>query len=160
MPKVQHERQIAARVAGCADLQDVRLFGVAANLETPVIDGGLSYSFSSNVTYQTLGEPIASLVVNGAYEVTVRSTDSDAEDQNPTDIADISFTLAALFTIPERDGGDDPFADDEFEGFAATTGQFALHPYAREFISDLTSRMGLPPLHIGTLRLELDSRED
>lgn len=153
---------MAARVAGCADLMDIRLFGVAANLETPVVEGGLSYTLSSDVSFQTIGEPVRSVVVTGDYEVAVldsaeRDESSEADDDAPK-VADLSFSLAALFSVNVAPDEGEAFGDDEYEAFAATTGQFALYPYAREFISDLTSRMGLPALHIGALRLVLDSR--
>lgn len=168
MPRLERERSLAARVAGCADLHDVRLFGVGANLESPVVEGELSYTLSSDVSFQTLGEPVVrTVIVTGEYEVTVlESTDSaddagdgdDGEDDGTEKVAEVRFTLAALFSVPELDEDEEPFTAEEYEAFAATTGQFALYPYAREFVSDVTSRMGLPALHIGALRIELDSR--
>jgi hypothetical protein len=166
MARLERERSVAARVAGCADLHDVRLFAVGANLESPVVEGHLSYTLSSDVTYQTLGEPsIRTIIVTGEYEVTVFESSESNEDEADVDtddettkVADVRFTLAALFSIPELDESEGPFETEEYEAFAATTGQFALYPYAREFVSDVTSRMGLPALHIGALRIELDSR--
>lgn len=163
MPRLERERSVAARVAGCADLHDVRLFGVRATLATPGVEGALSYTLSSDVKYQTLGDPIRTVIVTGEYEVNVlespgRDDSDEPGEDEPSKVADLSFTLAALFSIPEPDAGEESFEEDEYEAFAATTGQFALYPYAREFVSDLTSRMGLPALHIGALRLELDSR--
>lgn len=35
-------------------------------------------------------------------------------------------------------------------------GQFALHPYAREYIYDVTGRLGLPPLTVGVLTMPYD----
>lgn len=159
MPQVDRERGIAARVAGGADLRDVRLFGVAAKLETASVEGTLSYGMTSDISFQTVGEPVTSLVVTGEYEVAIRdSVDSDEvqEDEDPSAVGDLKFSLAALFALPERDPDEDQFADSEYEAFAATTGQFALYPYAREFIADITSRMGLPALHVGVLRFGLD----
>lgn len=169
MPRLSRERSVAARIGGCADLLDVRLFGVGANLETPEIDGSLSYRLSSDVSYQTLGDPIGTVIVTGEYVVKVLDTpdaDEDAtatsddheesEGDEPAKVAEVQFTLAALFGVAQPE--DEPFTDEEYEAFAATTGQFALYPYAREFIADITTRMGLPALHIGTLRIELESR--
>jgi preprotein translocase subunit SecB len=160
MPRVERERSVAARVAGCADLQDVRMFGVAANLETPAFEGSLSYTLSSDVSFQTVGEPVTTLVVTGEYEVEVQDSPDaeDGDESEPTTVAGVQFTLAALFALPKQGDEEELFTDEEYEAFAATTGQFALYPYAREFISDVTSRMGLPALHIGALRLQLDSR--
>lgn len=161
MPKVSEERSTAARVAGCAELRDVRLFGVEAGLDTPPGDGSLSYTLGNRIEFQTLGEPVETVIVTGRYELQVlESTGEGDDEEEPTTVTELEFTLAALFQVPEpSDDNPEPFADEEFEAFAATTGQFALYPYAREFIADMTGRMGLPPLHIGTLRLQLDSRE-
>lgn len=161
MPRLEEERSLAARVAGCADLVDVRMFQVEAKLETPASDGGLSYAFSSELSFQTIGEPL-SLIVSCEYEVVVTEASSnpdDGEEDSATGtVGSVKFTLAALFVVPEAKDGDEPFTDDEYQAFAGTTGQMALYPYAREFIADITGRMGLPSLHIGPLRLQLDSR--
>lgn len=169
---VEPERSLAARVAMCVELLDVRLFGTAANLDNPGFEGSLSYTLDSSVSFQTVGEPTKSVIVTCEYEVIVSDSPesdddgpADAEDDASTDdddsskVADIEFTLAALYAVRSSEAEDGaPFSDDEFEAFAATTGQFALYPYAREFISDITSRMGLPALHVGVFRIPLDSR--
>ncbi|MGH8827023.1 MAG: SecB chaperone [Jiangellaceae bacterium] len=164
MPKLDAERSLAARVARSADLRDVRLFGVIANLVSPVIDAGLTYSLSSNVEYQVLAEASV-LIVTGSYELSVveaAPSDDDAakDDSEPAKVADLSFQLAALFDVPEPEDGAEPFEDKEYEAYAATTGQFVLYPYAREFVAEMTGRMGLPPLHLGALKFQLDGRNE
>lgn len=162
MPRLEADRSLAARVARQADLQDIRLFGSASTLLKPAVEGTLSYTLSSNMTFQTLGDPIGTLVVSGEYEIVV--LESSAEGGGPEDgdedvkVAQVEFTLAALFRVDPLEEGKKALEDKEYEAFAATTGQFALYPYAREFVSDVTSRMGLPALHIGALRFQLDSR--
>ena len=50
--------------------------------------------------------------------------------------------------------GDDKLPNsEELNAYAISTGQYALYPYAREYISDLTMRLGLPPLTIGVLKI-------
>ena len=158
MPKVEKERGVAARVAGCAELRDILLFSAEVDLETPVIEGSLGYALKTHISYQLIGdERVESLVVTGEYQVDVDQTDEDAgDDDAATKVAEIKFTMGALFLLPEDHDG---FEEEEFEAFARTSGQFALYPYAREYVADVTNRMGLPSLHIGVLRYELDSRE-
>ena len=166
MPRVERERSVAARVAGSADLEDVRLFGAAVDLNSPISEGDLSYTMASEMKYQAVGEPVRTVIVTGEYEVTVidagakgsSAPTEDVDAGNAATVAALRFNMAALFGVDDPVEGPEVYSDDELEAFAATTGQFALYPYAREFISDMTSRMGLPALHIGTLRLELDSR--
>lgn len=165
MPRVERERSVAARVASSAELEDVRLFGAGVDLHSAVSEGDLSYSMASEMKYQALGDPVRTVIVTGEYAVTVNDAAANDNEDRPTEdesdpskVAELRFNLAALFGVDDPEEGPAVYSDEELEAFAATTGQFALYPYAREFISDMTSRMGLPALHIGTLRLHLDSR--
>ena len=68
--------------------------------------------------------------------------------------------MSTLYVVTERSDDTEPLTEGELDAFSNTTGQFALHPYAREFIADLTGRMRLSPLHIGMLKLHLDRRSE
>jgi Preprotein translocase subunit SecB len=163
MPRLEAERSLAARAAACCDLEDIRLFSANAVLESPAFEGDLSYSVESKMSYQTLEDPVRNVVVTGEYEVAVFDSPSTEDEggegtSEPSTIAKIDFSLAALFAVSSVGEGQELLRDEEYEAFAATTGQFALYPYAREFVADVTSRMGLPTLHVRALRIELDSR--
>lgn len=100
------------------------------------------------------------LIVTSDYTVSMREVEelNDAgghEDKDDTPIYELTFRLAALFTI-NIPADATPLDEAELDAFAKTTGQFALHPYAREFIAQMTGRAGLPPLHVGPLKLRLD----
>lgn len=41
--------------------------------------------------------------------------------------------------------------EEELTAYAATTGRFALYPYIREYVYDLTGRLALPPLTLEIL---------
>ena len=47
--------------------------------------------------------------------------------------------------------GDTPLEEDELTAHGATTAKFLLYPFIREYIHDITGRLGLPPLTIGVL---------
>lgn len=153
-------RSLAARVAASADLIDVRLFNLESTLEhVPASSGELSYSFESEVEVQESENESAVLLVDGTYDVKLRQDADGSDDGDPdggSPIAQVKIHLAALYEIHEGESVD--FTDEELDAFAKTTGLLALHPYARELISNLTSRMGLPTLHVGTVRIPLDKR--
>lgn len=160
MVNVEEDREKAGRVAGCAEMRDVRLFGVHGDLADPGDVGGLGYSLDVDTEYQTIGEEVAhALVVTGKYSLSVTGV-SGNESQEPSEVATLSFTLAGMYSLLEQDTDPITFSDEELQAFAATTGQFALYPYAREFVASMTGRMGLPPLHLGTLRFDRDEPED
>lgn len=157
---VDELRKRALRVAARAEIEDVRLFEIKSNfVELPDKPAGLSYNMASDVRVEYLPEEDG-LIAAGEYHVTVREAETDdpdeAESDDPKTFLDLGFTMAVLFSVDVREG-DKPFTETELDAFAKTTGQFALHPYARELVADLTSRMGLPQLHIGMLKLHLDA---
>lgn len=156
-------RNLAARVAASADLVDVRLFHLDSTLErVPVKGHALSYSFDSVVEVQESNDQSTALLVDGSYDVTLRQGDTDAHAEEGSDadevIAYLKIQLAALYEIHED--APEEFADEELDAFAQTTGLLTLHPYVRELVASMTSRMGLPALHLGTVRINLDKRND
>ena len=155
-------RSEAARVAACVDLRDIRVWGLKADLATvpDERETRLSYSFNADLQVQYNRED-SILIVLGTYALGLKSVSSsqDAEVGAPdeiggTEVATINFRLNALFEV-EREPEDEPFDESELTAFGQTTGQFALYPYARELIADVTGRMGLPRLHTGVMRLSL-----
>lgn len=159
MVNVEDAREKAGRVAGCAELRDIRLFGIEANLADPSEMAGLGYNLDVRTEFQTVGEEVAhALVVTGRYELSVTGVVQEEDEQ--TEVATLNFALAAMYVLVGQDTDPRAYDDAEFEAFAATTGQFALYPYAREFVANMTGRMGLPALHLGTLKFDRDEVED
>lgn len=106
------------------------------------------------------------LLVSGEFSLDMSAVPTHAEDDdvniNPDDaegeqVAEINFNLHAIFKVQHKP--DEPFTESELNAFGQTTGQFALYPYAREPVAGLTGRMGLPPLHLGVMRLRLETRD-
>lgn len=154
-------RKAAGRIAGHAELVDVRLFDANVKLTSPTFPGGLSFKLDTDIEYQLLDDDKdgPSVAVTGAYSVTVFQSDDDGDgDAESMTVAEVSFQLAALFDLSDAEEGDEPYADDEVAAFATTTGQFLLYPYARGFVVDITSRMGIPPLHLPILKLGRDGK--
>lgn len=147
-------REIAARVSARADIVDIRTLKISAQLESqPTQSHGLIYSMSNNVEAE-YEEGDSHFVVSVSYSIDIEESLIDPEGGNESEqmIARISFAHAALFSLEIRASESPPTAE-EVEAFASTTGQFALYPYAREFVSMITARLGLPALTIPMFKL-------
>jgi hypothetical protein len=145
----------AARLAARTEIRDVRLLKSFAEIvHLPVEERLLDYDFQtgSTVEYEPGGE---SFVLHGNYRLLVKAAGTahaaGASGGSAVDVAKIEFEHAALFVIDLRDGEDPPDSG-ELNAYAITMGQFALHPYVREYVSNVTGRLGLPPLTLGVLR--------
>jgi hypothetical protein len=149
-------QQRSARVGARAQILDVRLLKTSAEIDR-LPSGGLPMSYRLDtepaVEYD---DGDGSFVVRAAYALRVVEVTPDGADEAFDDaeasVARINFELAALFTLAMRDG-DEPVELEELQAYAASTGQFALYPYAREYIYATTGRMALPPLTVGVLQL-------
>jgi hypothetical protein len=153
--EMREARKVAARLAARTDIRDVRLLKSSAEImRLPVAEPVLTYDLTSEaaVEYQPGRE---SFVVRGVYHLSISAdpVPSDEEAERDLSVAKIEFEHAALFVIDK--GADDPPEAEELNAYAISTGQFALYPYVREYISDITGRLGLPPLTVGVLRMSL-----
>jgi len=150
-------QHLVARLAARADIRDVRLLNTRAKLvRPPELDRHLSYHLDSDaVVEHDNGE---SFIVRVKYTLRIVEASSE-EETDPFDdpdalVAEIEFEHGALFALQMREG-DEPARAEELQAFAVSTGQFALYPYAREYIYDVTGRLALPPLTIGVLRMPI-----
>lgn len=65
------------------------------------------------------------------------------------------FTGLAQYQLVYEHPEDFAFEDDEAEAFGQTSVQLTVHPFVRELVQSLTTRAGLPPLTIPTIRQPL-----
>lgn len=156
-------QQTAARVAARAEIRDVRLFSSTIELDNfPSTGSRLKWALDTDVAIER-EEDDSAFILRSKYALSIaeaREAIPDSEDggsdtdgsQEEGRVADLSFEFAALFDLELRED-DEPVEDAELQAFAITTGQFALYPYAREYIYDVTGRLGLPPLTVGVLKL-------
>jgi hypothetical protein len=153
--EVDEARRLAANLAARTDIRDVRLLKSSAEImRLPVADPVLTYDISSEAAVEY--EPgNRSFVVRAIYHLSISadSTSTDEEASKDSAVAKIEFEHAALFVIDRN--ADDPPLPEELNAYAISTGQFALYPYVREYVSDVTGRLGLPPLTLGVLRMSL-----
>jgi hypothetical protein len=165
MRLIDSKRELAARVAGQAELRDIQVFKLVAELiEHPAPGVALDYNLDTDPRCVTPDDTNA-LIVEVSYDLVVRqplAQDGEVDDESGVehkDVARIELLLAALFDLPAHPDGR-PYSEDEFRAFADTSGQFALYPYARQSITDLTTRLALPPLVLGMLKLDLDPDDE
>ena len=138
----QNELRVqAGRVAGNANLRDIRLMRSQVCLNyvpEPVAKFDVELEISPEaVTTPRQPDGKGLLLVNCGFEVKISD---GGTRETPVAIIDCEFTAAFDHSLP------DDTADGELEAFANTTGAFAIYPYAREYISDATRRLGLPTL--------------
>lgn len=145
-------------VGGRAEIRSVRAHRLAASLDTPNADNfGLTYDLEPAVAVG-YDEGDTSFVIEAAYDLQIRQltreldTDEEPGEDDFVDLAEVGVTVAGLFSL-DLDEDDRSPSLEEVEAYARSTGLFALHPYAREHIAALTSRLGLPALTIGVLRM-------
>ncbi len=60
--------------------------------------------------------------------------------------------LAALFNFPAEEDPEGNVTEDSLVAFGQTTAQLAVHPYLRVAVSDLTARLGCPPVTLTLLK--------
>jgi preprotein translocase subunit SecB len=156
---IEAARAQAARIAARAQLRDVRALSLEAKLHRdPVVARGLSYHLTSSGAVQAEDQDF---VVRFTYNVAITEEPSDeeeAESEGNTEeqaAATIDFELAALFSL-DMGKDEEPPSQPELEAYAQSTGYFALYPFARELIYDITGRLALPPLTIGVDFIPVD----
>ncbi|UPO77735.1 protein-export chaperone SecB [Arthrobacter sp. Helios] len=123
----------------------------AEHLGFPSADRPLNYDLDVQPTAHFSPDSHA-LVVSADFSLDMEQAsgiDVDDAETETRKIASLSFTLVALFDTP----ADATYEPDELDSFAGTTGIFSLYPYAREYVQDVTGRLGLPPLTLGVYRV-------
>lgn len=157
MTNEQSLRHLAARIGGQAQLLDIRTRSLNATLDAPPEPGyELGYELETDLEHVRVDDR---LLVEATYSLeAVQRPPGEAKDQVGDPFAVLGFSLLAIYDLPTPKGGGD-YSDDEFHAFAQTTVQFALYPYVRELVQSLTSRLAIPPLTLGTMRLPLEPDE-
>lgn len=150
-----------ARVGARAHLDDVRVHSIQADLEDW---GAISSLLRPDISVDVQVTPTiegGTFVVAATYVVTLtkmregHEEDEDGADSrsDSTPAVSVSVGLAGLYGSDELP---QDLEDEELEAFAVSAGMLALHPYARELVSSVIQRFGLPPLVIPPLRVVSD----
>lgn len=156
----------ASGVAARSQIRDIRLLRTEAAVHSvPDPSRGLTYDLEFEPAVDADPENTSAFVVRIACRLNINNL-ADADDTAaPSDevadepVATADFEYAALFDYQVREGEEAP-AEEELAAYATTTGRFALYPYIREYIYDLTGRLALPPLTIEVLSRPLPGPPD
>jgi hypothetical protein len=141
--------EVAARIAGSAQIVAVRMLSTSAAVERPPEEGEiLSWSLDESINSELVDQ--FGLAVVGAYTLRIAAVRS-SETGAGVPVGTIEFVLAALYDL--SDLGLPAPAVHEVSSFASTTGAMALYPFAREYVQNLTGRLGLPPLVLPVKRV-------
>lgn len=136
----------AARIAASASLRDLRL--TASDFElfaAPTPGQPLDVKMDIELTGGATDQENA-LAVTATFTLEFGTAEDVVEDR--TSIAHLRFTYASVFHVNQGCEWD----DEALEAFAQSTGIFAIYPYAREYVTDVTNRIGLPPLVLDFLK--------
>ena len=116
--------------------------GPAANYNP----GPVELVIDSTATYTRHSHPpdVGGLVVcKDDYTVRMKNQDKEL-------VSEIKASFIAAFSVDlDEDPGVDPLND-----FAQSTGRLVIRPYAREFMQQMSIRMGLPALTLEVLRFK------
>lgn len=147
---MNNPREAAARLAGGANLKDIRILNSSFSLEG-FPDDSRALSYAVDVEPSGEYEPGSpTLMVASHFQVKVRQKSLD-EDGSANEIAVIEFVVAGLFKVDTEK----EYKEIEVDSFISTTGLFSLFPYAREYVQNTTSRMGLPQLTLDLMKLNV-----
>ncbi|MFC8829383.1 hypothetical protein ACFT9I_29010 [Streptomyces sp. NPDC057137] len=139
--ELQHQ---ASSVVAHAELIDVRIF----LLHAEVLDVEASSDLQEIKSLDTalgIGRENGNLTYHFEHEIVLKGVQGK-------DAVKLQVHLGALFQFPEETepGGD--VTEDSLVAFGQTAAQLAVHPYLRVAVSDLTARLGCPPVTLALLK--------
>lgn len=134
----------ASKIGGVADLEDVRLISAAVKL----IDASAEQLFQIQVG---IAPSVAQVEDRAIFECRYK-VDIQRSDGEPA--ATIECQYLATYLL-----GSDATQDlDDLVAFGDVTVLRALHPYLRELVSTVTSRMGLNGITLGVFRVPIPAQ--
>jgi hypothetical protein len=142
----------ASRVAERANIREIRLFETSAELKSFTTESPLHWDLGiTRSTQYKQGDPY--FVITIEYEITIEKLNDPSVEgagDDSEEVADISFQFGVLYEL-EPDSSNHEITSEEVEEYAKTAAAITLTPYAREYVHDVTMRMGLPPLVMDAL---------
>ncbi len=159
------DRGLARRIAARANIRDVRLLKSSFELEEIPTDGR-QFNYALDITERSVdwepSQPLFTVRCSYAVSLAQLAFIDEGDDPGPSEeqrpIAMIEFTMAALFELAMRTG-DEPPTEEELSAYASTTGAFALYPFVREYVYDVTGRLRVPALTLPVQIIEVTEDE-
>jgi preprotein translocase subunit SecB len=119
-----------SRVARNIDLRDIRVIQVAASC-SPAPDGPLE----PQITFDCKGALVGPDQLNVACDYTLKVNAAGVE----------AATVKVMYLLVYEVAGNTP-TEHDVEQFAQVNGVYHSWPFLRQFLFDLTAKMGMPPL--------------
>lgn len=137
----------ASRLIAAADIRQVRLTELSAQLQTDALAGG--EPLEVNIEHQSIGQIRADLL---DVDLTFRLVAVRNEEQNPPAL-EIRSVFRLTYGLPKAFQA----SQQEIQAFSVTNSMLNSWPYWREVVQSTVTRMGLPPLVLPLYRIA-DSR--
>jgi preprotein translocase subunit SecB len=132
------------RVANRVEIQDVRLIGCNCRIEPEAISGKKIYQVEQQPTKVTFNEKSGHIFVFPTFDL-------KAQQEGKPEKTVISIN-ASFLLVYKADNLKD-LDQEAFQKFADVNGTYNAWPYWREFVQNVTVRMGVPPLIIQVFHL-------
>jgi hypothetical protein len=137
-----HKR--AASVGGLADLEDIRLASVNAELGDAAADGPFEIEVG---IAPSVSQAEGRAIYDCNYRVKVRGAEGA-----------VAATLDCRYLAVYILGSEEERELSDLVAFGEVTVLRAIHPYLRELVSSLTSRFGLPGITLGVFRVPMPTK--
>lgn len=139
-----HQR--AARIGALAELDEVRLVAVNAELGDPTADGPYRIQVGINPSVTQLENR---LLFETTYRIEVRGV-------GEVMATELNCRYLATYSLPTPEEQD----MDDLVAFGGVTVFRTVHPYLRELLHNLSSRLGLPSLTLGVFRVPISAPQN
>ena len=141
--KHRPKSSLASLVGRTIELQDMRLIGSTTALAIGQFDQTALPKELAQQTSVTTGRVANEPQVLYVITFTIKATNSDG-----VDLLVFQARFALVYRFDKLDG----ISEEALQEFGQTTGLFCVWPYWREFVQNMSGRMGLPPLRIPLMR--------
>lgn len=138
--QLSETQRTAARLAGKADLQDVRAMQLHADLVSIPETNELEFEVSVDSGYSEIGE-------DGRCVYSLRTAVKGREGEHTR--FDANVVMAALYALPTD------ATNEELKAFGEVTAALALYPYVRAAVQDLAARLGIPNVTLPVYQVPL-----
>ena len=133
-------RELASEVLETCDLSDIRIQGASCSSSDVIAEGPYAIDAQIQVKGVDLHEVAK---VNAIAKYTVVATPESGGGE--------AWRVEADIVAAYQKSADVHFDEDHLSAFAVAIALMSIHPYAREVVQSLVSRMGYPPFTMDLL---------
>lgn len=145
--------QSAVKVSGRVELQMVRLLECSCKKIANCPTDNQTFNAEKTPTFQIDKEQN---LIEVFIEFALKAFSEGVEQKKENAYLEIEATFCLLYHIQNMEGLD----DNAFRSFAEFNGTYNAWPYWREFVQNVTTRMGLPALTIPVFRIATSLKKE